>query len=220
MPPQLLIQGVNIVVLARLTPTIFHPAWFAAQNLMRQQEADVADIKILQPAAAMFKMEWLQMTVLPDRLQAATVEEGFYEVLRDLVIGIFELLNHTPVTAFGINRDFHYQLESEKAWHKLGDRLTPKGEWQKILNQPGMRSLVIEGKRPDNLEGYTQVKVEPSPRAPSSVYVEINDHYDLASSKTGKSADRLTEILASNWQLSMSRAINIAQLISELGEEK
>jgi hypothetical protein len=40
------IQGISIVLLVDFNPKIFQPAWFAAQNLIRQQEADEATIHI------------------------------------------------------------------------------------------------------------------------------------------------------------------------------
>jgi hypothetical protein len=81
-------------------------------------------------------MEWLSVNVTPERFQASTTDEGFYEATRDLMIGTFELLDHTPVTALGVNREFRYQLESEKSWHLLGDTLAPKDGWMDERDKP------------------------------------------------------------------------------------
>ncbi len=54
MSQNLVIQSVNIVVLGKFNPSIFHPAWFAAQNLIRTKEADAANIQIVHPEASFF----------------------------------------------------------------------------------------------------------------------------------------------------------------------
>ena len=127
MRPQLVIQGVNIVLRGKFNPAMFHPAWFAAQNLIRQQEVEVAEIKIIHPDAAIFDVEWLQIRVTRNRFQAASVQEAYYEALRDVVIGVFTILNQTPLKAMGINREFHYGLESEKARNAVGHRPAAPG---------------------------------------------------------------------------------------------
>lgn len=218
MRPQLVVQGVNIVLCGNFNPAIFHPSWLSAEGLIRFQEAETAQIEIVHPDAATFNAEWLQIRVVRDRFQAGTVQEPYYEPLRDLVVGIFGLLRHTPMRALGINRDFHYRLESKGVWHTVGDRLAPKQDWEEVLGNPGMKSLVIEGKRPDNLAGYIQVKVGPSNRVEFGVYVEINDHYQLSpASETSASASETIDILSEHWAESMQRSLGISQKIADLG---
>ena len=120
MRPQLEIQAVNIVLRGQFNPAIFHPTWFAAQNLIRPQEAESADVKIIHANLAVFDIEWLQVSITQDRFMVATSQEAYYEVLRDLAVGTFTLLNHTPLQVMGINQEFHYALESEQAWHTVG----------------------------------------------------------------------------------------------------
>jgi hypothetical protein len=119
----------------------------------------------------------------------------------------------------GINRDFHYGLESQKAWHRVGDRLAPKQEWAEVLTEPGLINLMIQGERPDNLEGYLQVRVQPSTRVDLGVYVHVNDHYQLPSpSTTPTGAPGIIDILTENWNESLRRGSEIAQRIADLGE--
>ena len=219
MPPQLVLQGVNIVLRGQFSPTIFHPSWFASQNLIRFQEAEAAEIEIVHPQVTVFNAEWLRIRASTDRFQAATVQEAYYEALRDLVIGVFTLLNHTPLRVMGINQEFHYGLGSEKAWHAVGNCLAPKQDWQNLLSNPGMRSLTMEGRRPDNLDGYIRVKVEPSTQEKFGVLVEVNDHYELKSDANAlMNASRAIDILSDQWSESMQRGLEIAQAIVNLGE--
>lgn len=219
MRPQLKIQGVSIVLRGAFNPAIFHPSWLAAQELIRSQEAEEAEIEIVHPQVAQFEAGWLRMNVISDRLQARTTLEPFYEPLRDLVIGICQLTAHTPLRVIGINRDFHYGLASESAWHTVGHRLVPKQDWEDVLSSPGMRTLTVEGQRPDKLEGYIRVKVEPSTRVSFGVYTEINDHYVLPSAnKSPASAREAIAIISEQWNQSMKRGLQIAEKVVSLGE--
>jgi hypothetical protein len=219
MRPQLRIQGTNIVIRGAFNPAIFHPSWLATQGLIRSQEADAAEIEIVHPQVAQFSAEWLRMVVMMDRFQVATTQEPYYEPLRDLVVGIFDLLRHTPLKVVGINRDFHYELQSESAWHGVGHQLAPKEHWLAVLSGPRMKSLTMQGKRPDDFKGYILVKVEPSVRVDFGVYVSINDHYELPSaSESPASAEEAIKILSEQWMDSMQRGLQIAERIVSLGE--
>ncbi len=219
MRPQLRMQGINIVIRGAFNPAVFQPSWLATQGLIRSQEADEAEI-LIHPQMAQFSAEWLRMIVTVDRFQVETTQEPYYEPLRDLVVGIFDLLRHTPLKALGINRDFHYQFQSESAWHGVGHQLAPKEHWLAVLSGPGMKSLTMQGKRPDDFKGYILVKVEPSVRAtPHGVYISVNDHYELPSaSERPASAEEAIEILSEQWTDSMQRGLEIAKRIVSLGE--
>lgn len=219
MRPQLAIQGANVVLRGQFNPAMFHPAWLAAHDLIRDQEADAAEIKIIHPEAAVFDVEWLQVRVTRDRFQAASVQEAYYEALRDLVLGTFTILDQTPLRVMGVNRDFHYQLGSEEAWHAVGDRLAPKQDWSGILKEPGLRSLTMQGRRPDSYSGYIGVKVQPSNRVDLGIYIEVNDHYQLTSdSNTPAGKSDVFTILSEDWQDSMKRGVDIATRLTGLGD--
>lgn len=212
-------EGVNIVLLGQFNPAFFQPAWLAAENLVRPQEADSAEVQLIHPEAAVMRLEWLQLHVVRDRFQATTIQSPYFEPLRDLVVGIFSLLNHTPLAALGINHEFHFRLDSEQQWHDLGDRLAPKHDWG-LLKTPGMRSLVIEGQRDDGFDGHVLVKVEPSRRFEHSIYVEVNDHYELrAPTAKHGGAEKLIEVLTSQWARSMQRSIDLGQKLVAIAAE-
>ena len=219
MPQKPAKQGLNIVVLGQFNPAIFHPVWFAAQDLIRSQEAENAEIQLIHPDAAIFQIDWARIHIVRERFQAGTPQEPYFEPLRDLVSGVFSLLGHTPTRALGINWEFHYRLTSEKIWHQVGHQLAPKDVWKDLLNAPGTRSLVIEGERSDGRSGYIRAKVEPSSKIEYGVNIEVNDHYDLeGDSKSASRTDRLIEILSENWNESMRRAHEIAEKIAGLGD--
>ena len=220
MAAQLDNEVVAVVLRGNFTPTIFQPSWFASHGLIRVQESDAAKVEIIHPTATIFTTEWLQLNVIQDRFHVTTTQASFYEPLRDLVIGVLKILNETPLKAMGINRAFHYRLGSEVTWHNIGNTLAPKKIWEPLLDNPGMRALILEGKRADGHEGYIQVKVEPSKTIKFGVDVEINDHYQLKSDEPSvTSTRRATEILSGCWTKSMERGLIIADKIADIGDQ-
>jgi hypothetical protein len=211
------IESTSVVLRGNFNPVIFQPAWFASQNLVHPSEAQEAEVQIIHPDATVFQTEWLQIQVTRDRFMASTSLAPYYELLRDLVCGVFERLSHTPLNALGVNAEFHYKLSSIASWHATGHLLAPKQVWQSVLKEPGMRSLVIEGQREDQYEGRIHVKVEPSARIDAGVYIDVNDHYQLAPQPTTVT-ETLIEILNTNWEQSRKRSLKIAEMIVGLGE--
>lgn len=219
MPPQLQLQGSNIVLRGHFNPTIFHPTWFASYNLISAQEAEGAEVKIVHPDTTVFATRWLIVNIVRDRFQVATTLDAYYEPLRDLVIGILTLLSHTPLTAIGLNRDFHYRLKSDDARQQVGHRLVPKEDWKSVLWEPVMAHLTVQGKRPDDMDGYIQVEVGPSNEVEHGIYIQVNDHYQLApKEEAAPKAPDAVHLLSERWNESMQRSQDIAQLIATMGE--
>ncbi len=198
------VQGMSIVLVGSFNPKIFHPAWFAAQKLIREKEAEEANIEVITPLVAKFNLGWMQLQVIQEQFVVETAQEPYYEILRDLIIGTFSFLSHTPITMLGINTQQHYKMHSEEEWHALGDDLAPKEKyWLPVLIKPGMRSLIIEGQRPDQYKGHVQIKIEPSSKIQSGIYISINDHYTV---KEGLNCKTVINILNNDWVDSRQRA--------------
>lgn len=205
------IQGLSIVLLGDFNPKIFQPAWFAAQGLIGPQESEEAQasVEIIHPDVAIFRLDWLTLQVTRERFLAATAQEAYAEAVRDLVLGTFTLLRHTPAGVMGINREMHFRMRSETEWHAFGDRLAPKAPWNDVLKKPGMRRLDMEGVRPDDLPGYIRVRVEPSAKIRPGVYFHVNDHYTVADPTTVVGCDQMIDILGVRWDESVVRSRTI-----------
>ena len=118
----------SIVLVGNFNPKIFQPAWFAAQGLLSQQEAEEVKIEIIHSSVVIFSTNtnWMRIEVTDERFIVKTSQEPYDVVIRDLVLGTFDLLRYTPIMQMGINREMHFQLSSEKNWHKAGHLLAPK----------------------------------------------------------------------------------------------
>lgn len=212
--PMLQIDGVSVVLLGSFNPKILQPAWFAAQGLIRGEEAESAEIQLVRPELVAFSLDWLRLQVLTDRFSASSVKDA--RALRDLVVGVFRVLVHTPVTGIGINCDLHFLMPSEKAWHDVGDRLAPKGPWEGILNRPGMRNVTMQSVREDSYKGNINVMVQPSVQVKPGVFIGVNDHYDFGDLPPGTGCGPIVDAIEKEWDISLERSRKIAN--SLLGE--
>lgn len=204
----LVIDGSSVVLLGRFSPAIFQPAWLASHSLIRQEEAEHAKGLVFAPEVASFTVDWLRLQVTTDRFEAATEDPAHAEVLRDLVVSIFTLLEHTPFEKMGINRSLHYKMESEEHWHRFGDLLAPKSPWKATLSKPGLRSLTMEGARAEASEARIQVKVEPSQRVHPGISFDTNEHYEVSGADAGR---RLMATMATSWKAAQDYAKSAAE---------
>ena len=167
-----------IVTLGSFNPMIFHPAWFAANNLLPPQETDEAEGLVVTRELATFVVSDIHVQVEQGRFGLTTKNPAQAPLLLDLAEGCFRLLEHTPIDHLGLNLDIEFEMASLRAWHAVGDRLVPKAPWSGILVDPGMRAVVIEGKRSECEADRIHIRVQPTNR-PQGVFVGVNQHYNI-----------------------------------------
>jgi len=207
------IEGISVVLLGAFNPSVFQPAWFALHNLIRPEEAESSQIDVIHSEVISISIGSIKLQVTHDRYSASTIDPSGYEPLRDLTLGAFRILHHTPIDRMGLNWDLHFRLASEGLWHDVGDRLAPKELWAGILEKPGMRTLTIEGVRPDSHAGYIRIRVEPSIKVHPGIYININDHYGIKDHKPEQGCDTIMNILNSNWSTFMGHSQKAASLL-------
>ncbi len=210
--PNLEDDSVSVVLLGAFNPQIFHPAWFAAYGLIRQSEAETAKVEVVHPEYAAFATEWFKLSVSADRLAVESAGSAFRKALLDLVTGTFSLLSHTPLRTLGLNRVFHFRMESEADWHAIGHHLVPKEPWNSVLKLPGTEEVRIRAVRPDDYRGFVRAIVGPSQKIKPGLYFQVNDHYEVEKEEATNSK-RLMEILNLVWQESLRRAEEVPTAI-------
>ena len=196
------LQSHSIVAGGDLNPAIFQPAWFAGEDLINRGEAQAAKIQMISAQAALFDVDWLSVQVLPERFVATTTNEAFFQHLNDLVAATFSRLVHTPIRMLGINYSCHCHLDGKQPWSRLSDVLAPKMPWFDLLDRPRMHSLTMEGTRPAGPNGYLRIRVEPSVRVEGGLFIDINNHYDVAEEGAGCRA--MLRILNEEWSGAVS----------------
>jgi hypothetical protein len=208
----------SIVLVGSLNPKIFQPEWFARQGLLANEQAESAQIRVIVPEIAQFETEQFNLQVTLDRFIVTSTPNTDPVLLRDLVQGAFFILEHTPITAMGLNRHMHFPLESEDTWHQVGDKLAPKDPWSAALETgTGLRSLYITTARGLSTGGWREkdypgacytVRVEPSTQVKFGVYFETNEHYPAPKDEP---LSTLMKILGERWEESQSYASRIAK---------
>lgn len=195
-------ERLSIVLRGSFNPAIFHPAWFSKNELISDQEAEEAVLEISHKEICIFSLDWCKLEIVKDRFSITTSQEHSYEYIKDLIIGSFNILNHTPIEMLGINIDREYKVDNLSAWHDIGNALAPKEHWEGILKNPGMKNLSIEGVRDDEFEGKITFSVSPTPNSECHINISVNDHYILKGSEGSEGLD--CSAILSNWKSSFS----------------
>jgi hypothetical protein len=201
----------SIICVGSFNPAIFHPAWLQSRGLIQKTEEEAAEVKLVSPDATEFKIKWLQIQVLRDRFSAATDTPDDSMLLRDLVIGAFKFLEHTPVKWVGLNRHVHFQLDSVDDWHHVGHVLAPKKIWREYLTEPGMGVLSMKDVKPghkNKTAAEINVQVNPSSSKPNAIETGLNHHFIL---EAGAAASAASLLIAEQWEPVMAESIRIAR---------
>ena len=221
------IVAVDAVLVGNFNPAIFTPAWFELHALLPKSVIASAKLKIAHSQVTAFSTDWLSLNVLPDRFIVNTSLAPYVRV-RDLVVRMFkEHLFHTPLRAFGINLDVHFQVESFTKRDQIGRILAPVGPWVSLGQNlrldgkhGGMTSLTMSQTDPEGRPegGRINVTVEPSNRighGALGIYVRVNDHYAI--DKTGPgTTESLIDLFENNFDGSLRRSDDIVDHIMSL----
>jgi len=189
------VEETGFVVTGEMVPTIFQPFWFARNNLIRDEEADKATVTVIHKQGASFSTDWFTFVATTDRIVLTTEDPSKFLPLRDLLSGILNLLEHTPIRALGFNTDAHYSAPTEEAWHRLGDYYAPKVGWERVLVKPGMLDVLVKGTREGSKSAGVHIRIEPSVKFSPGVYFSINEHFDLVDLAARRQRLVVTELL-------------------------
>jgi hypothetical protein len=210
-------EDYGIVLRGSFNPGIFQPDWFRHQGLVSEGQAGAADISLINRQLAVFRLDTIIVQVTPDLFSVGSDGEPVDDLLRDLVVGTFRILRHTPLTMVGVNRSVHLQTASEAKWHEIGHKLAPKEFWTPITKRPGTQSLTVRSERTDSRAGYLDITVQPSGRVRYGLFIGINDHVQLRDpSVLPKGANEIMDALEENWDSARQRARSILEHIGTL----
>jgi len=216
-PPDIKISEFAVVLAGSFTPSVFQPMWFCKNGLLSDPEATNAVVSVIHPEVTSFHTEWLTLNVTREHFSAMCSRDESLLLLQDLVAGTFQLFAQSEVRAMGLNRNFHFQIESFEARNLIGDILAPKDPWKPLLLNPALASLQMQGARPAGEAGTVNVTVQPSMKLKEAgVFVGINDHFDLVKEKTPCNAADAIKLMKLVWDESLAQADKIAKSIVSL----
>jgi len=176
-------DSANIVITGNFNPSIFHPLWFSKHNLLPERHCDAADIEVIHKEVAHMKIDWLNLQVTHDRAMFSTSDATQFEQLRDLVVSVLNILDETPLTQFGVNREMEFKFEETSDWHKIGHTLAPKEVWMNSIADTkekdcGLNKLVIQIRHDTDFPA-TIMNLTISPTKMNHVHFGVNNHFEL-----------------------------------------
>lgn len=211
------IYGLSCVFVGKMNPAIFHPAWLHHKGLIREEEATNAKIQLVHPSISSFQFSNITFAANEERLSLETSDESKFEIMRDLALGIFSLLESTPVTSAGVNTMIHYSLPSTEEWHHFGHRLVPKNFWDEVLESPGTLKVMVRGKNPYSTDGNINISIEPSLRIANGVFVLINNHHEFRAAQDTKG---VMDLLNKNFDAIVRESKQKADKVISFSHEK
>ena len=199
-------ESLALVFTGDFNPVILTPAWLVLKGLIREEEADNAEVAVIHNDLIKYDLGWVTIESNRTRCQFSTTQKPYFELVKDLITSVFRVLKETPVHGIGINHITELNLKNKKSYFKFGSQLTQLNYWSEELNDPRLLSLeILEEDRMDKVPGSYRVKVSPTGKN-YGVIININDHIDVYS--TG---DISTHVLEENWIRSSERATEVVK---------
>jgi hypothetical protein len=217
------LETYSIVVNGAFNPSIVSPGWLVDTGLIRPNEGHQAEIEVIHRQATSFSTEWFQLRVLPEQFAIETLDGSKLSPLRDLAAGIFKLLEHTPLTAFGFNGSRHYKMPSETEYTSLGYHFAPVQPWRGIISRPALRSLTEEGNRNDKTGEVDNITLEPSIKYAHGVFIRANRHFEMKDKQASSQRERnaaLLEACANDWDRFLTYFENVCNAIVHYKNKK
>lgn len=199
----------SIVLVGSFNPAIFHPEWLSKHGLIPDDDLDMANVEFVNHDLSKFSLAWLSFEVIRNKLVASTIDPSKFEPLRDLIISVFDILDHTPIKNMGMNLNVDYAIEKEEVWHKIGDILAPKEVWKKTLPEGriGLTRISVQTERNDDLKGLINVTLSPIEMKNYGVRVNINNHINIEEDEQGLTP---SNILSEYWDNTIENSLEIA----------
>lgn len=194
-------QGASIIALGKFNPAIFQPLWFSYNNLIKEEEKDTSKLTAIQDGLTRFSTDWFSLQVTADQYWINTEDPTKYLPLRDLTLGTFQILEHTPISAFGFNRYQHVAMGTEEELLRFGDHFAPKDSWHLILESPRTNSVIVDGNREGSRADGIQIRLETSQTVSPGIFISLNEHYSVPQTMNQiETTSFFLECLRSSWK--------------------
>ncbi len=193
-------EVLQVVMVGDFNPAIVQPSWLLYYGLLKEQEAESAKVDVICADATVFEIgDWLKIEVLRDRFVLHSSNEGCYESLRDVLVGVLNLLSHTPLKAIGINKTHTYAYDNNKDINFINKTLINFSSLKEINEQ-----LSFQFNRNDTYDGYIQITCQPQ-NDTKEIFLSINDHYQLDKTPNALPGSILAiDILSNKWYDSLN----------------
>ena len=213
----------SIVAVGDFNPAIFSPDWLERNGLIGKDDASTVregsqgKSLLVSHQVATFETKWFALQVLENQY-SLTSKDALSPAFKDLAVGMFQLVPHTPVSAVGLNFFGHFKLASKAESHRIGDLLAPKDIWKSLYpdDSAGLADLTIRIQHwtrgePLKTKDEKRISVQPSKKIKFGVYFSYNDHHDVSGSDEDnlRPAERVATIVDTAWEASWHDAVRV-----------
>lgn len=191
----------SIVLLGSFNPSIFHPAWFAHNEVISQEHAEASEIGVIHDQVTSMTLgNQIRVACEANRFQVETSKAPEVVIL-DLVSKVFgDLLPHSRVHSFGVNKSVHFRASSPERRTEIGRMFAPTDPWgefgERIQRSEGaevgglMSLRMREIKNDDETTGSLEARIEPSQTLErmNGIFIAVNRHFDIRNYEDGSGA--------------------------------
>jgi hypothetical protein len=216
----------QIVLAGEFLPALFTPDWFGRNNLIGEDDVDVARIgNFLQSRdVATFQTDWFSFQALKQQIVFTSLGP-VTPLLKDLAVGTLMLLPESLVSAVGLNFRSHYKTSKREEYHLIGDTLVPKDRWNSLfpglhvgmVNLQVMAQKVKESGEAVDGDQY-HVAVQPSNVITEGIFVGTNDHRAIVvDSPKQPPGEKAAQIVRECWEPAWHHAMELSdKLLADL----
>ncbi len=226
----------SIVAVGAFNPAIFSPDWLERNGLIGKGDADAVRDRdgsqgkslLISHQVSSFETTWFALQVLDNQF-SLTSKDALTPAFKDLAVGIFQLVPHTPVAAVGLNFFAHFKFSSEEEYHRLGDTLAPKGIWKALYpdESSGLADLTVKIQHwtrgePLKTKDEKRISIQPSKIIKFGAFMSYNDHHDVTPSEEGdvRPAERMATIIDQEWESSWRDAVRVFDGVLSMALDK
>lgn len=209
----------QIVFSGEFLPALFSPDWFGRNNLIGNEDVEVARVGnlVVSREATTFQTDWFTFQALQQQIVVSSLGP-VTPLLRNLAVGVLMILPETIVTGVGLNFHSHYKTSTRTEYHRIGDTLVPKDRWKSLFPgmHVGMANLqVMAQKVKENGEAADgdqyHVFVQPSALIPEGVFIATNDHHAiLVDSPRQPAGEKAAQIVRDCWEPAWHHAMELS----------
>lgn len=208
--------GLHLVAEGHLNPAILVPRWFGNEGLLREEEVRIAESNLeANSSFAAFRTRDFSFVVTYDRLEIFSNNEGMEPVIRDLLLGIFTLLRHIPLSSLTISRFAHLASSQNPETRPDWSAVVSPHRFEPILGNyevVNISAVGTEGPVPQDAE--VTISLQPSKDLNATLFVECRYGYELADD--GISTEEASELLKNVMETTRSHSEGAFDHFSEV----
>ena len=215
--------SMSFVLLGAFSPFMFQPEWFRHNNVLSPDDYESIERsdkskRLISSQLSFFETDKIAFHIGEERFQITSKREPFLLAFDALRL-TFENLSSIPISAYGVNYEFHYDVENAEDMKTIGDIIAPKKYWKELFSNDnydnsasGLTGIVFT-KKTDSYQ--LNVKFAVSNKLKRGIMFDFNFHHNCGSDTTVEDVvDSIHDtyqqygVIASNVASSLADSIN------------